>query len=183
MIFFIFMCAILLSPSASFSTPYVIKVDKSDSTLLVETNRGERIKTFSVATGRGGKGDKKKIGDKKTPVGTYYVTGFNEKSKFDYFIRINYPNLKDAYYGYKSRKINRDEFKNIFNAIRDGKQPPQNTKLGGAIGIHGIGNETQKKLLIHRNIDWTEGCVALRNFEVRELKPFVSIGTKVIISD
>ena len=76
MIFFIFMCAILLSPSASFSTPYVIKVDKSDSTLLVETNRGERIKTFSVATGRGGKGDKKKIGDKKTPVGTYYVTGF-----------------------------------------------------------------------------------------------------------
>ena len=116
-------------------------------------------------------------------MGTYYVTGFNEKSKFDYFIRINYPNLKDAYYGYKSRKINRDEFKNIINAIRDGKQPPQNTKLGGAIGIHGIGNETQKKLLIHRNIDWTEGCVALRNFEVRELKPFVSIGTKVIISD
>ena len=49
-------------------------------------------------------------------MGTYYVTGFNEKSKFDYFIRINYPNLKDAYYGYKSRKINRDEFKNIFNA-------------------------------------------------------------------
>ena len=183
MIFFIFMCAILLSSSASSSTPYVIKVDKSDSTLLVETNRGETIKTFSVATGRGGKGDKKKIGDKKTPVGTYYVTGFNEKSKFDYFIRINYPNLKDAYYGYKSRKINRDEFKNIFNAIRDGKQPPQNTKLGGAIGIHGIGNETRKKLLIHRNIDWTEGCVALRNFEVRELKPFVSIGTKVIISD
>ena len=183
MIFFIFMYAILLSSSASSSTPYVIKVDKSDSTLLVETNRGETIKTFSVATGRGGIGDKKKIGDKKTPVGTYYVTGFNEKSKFDYFIRINYPNLKDAYYGYKSRKINRDEFKNIFNAIRNGKQPPQNTKLGGAIGIHGIGNETRKKLLIHRNIDWTEGCVALRNFEVRELKPFVSIGTKVIISD
>ena len=100
------MCAILFSSSASSSTPYVIKVDKSDSTLLVETNRGETIKTFSVATGRGGKGDKKKIGDKKTPVGTYYVTGFNEKSKFDYFIRINYPNLKDAYYGYKSRKIN-----------------------------------------------------------------------------
>ena len=183
MIFFIFMCAILLSSSASSSTPYVIKVDKSDSTLLVETNRGETIKTFSVATGRGGIGDKKKIGDKKTPVGTYYVTGFNEKSKFDYFIRINYPNLKDAYYGYKSRKINRDEFKSIFNAIRNGKQPPQNTKLGGAIGIHGIGNETRKKLLIHRNIDWTEGCVALRNFEVRKLKPFVSIGTKVIISD
>ena len=183
MIFYIFMCAILSSYSVSASTPFVIKVDKSDSTLLIENNNGEEIKKFSIATGRGGEGDKKEKGDKKTPIGTYYVTGFNEKSKFDYFIRINYPNLKDAYYGYKSRKISRNEFKSIFNAIRDGKQPPQNTKLGGAIGIHGIGKETSKKLLIHRNIDWTEGCVALRNFEVRELKPFVSLGTKVIISD
>ena len=183
MIFFIFMCAIFSSSSAASPTPYVIKVNKSDSILLIENSSGERIKTYSVATGRGGKGDKKEIGDKKTPIGTYHVTGFNEKSKFDYFIRLNYPNLKDAYYGYKSRKISKSEFKSIFKAIRDGKQPPQNTQLGGAIGIHGIGKETSKKLLIHRNIDWTEGCVALRNFEVRELKPFITLGTKVIISD
>ena len=65
MIFYIFMCAILSSYSVSASTPFVIKVDKSDSTLLIENNNGEEIKKFSIATGRGGEGDKKEKGDKK----------------------------------------------------------------------------------------------------------------------
>ena len=183
LIFFIALWVISSSSYANSSISYIIRVDKSDSTLVVENNAGKKIRKYTIATGRGGRGDKKEVGDKKTPVGTYYVTGFNEKSKFDYFIRINYPNLKDAYYGYKSRKISKDDFKRISNAIKNGKQPPQNTKLGGAIGIHGIGRETSKKLLIHRNIDWTEGCVALRNFEVWQLKKFVSVGTKVVITD
>ena len=183
LIFFIALWVISSSSYANSPISYIIRVDKSDSTLILENNAGKKIKEYTISTGRGGRGDKKEVGDKKTPVGTYYVTGFNEKSKFDYFIRINYPNLKDAYYGYKSRKISKDDFKRISNAIKSGLQPPQNTKLGGAIGIHGIGRETSKKLLIHRNIDWTEGCVALRNFEVWQLKDFVSVGTKVVITD
>ncbi|MEC9247593.1 MAG: L,D-transpeptidase family protein [Pseudomonadota bacterium] len=163
--------------------PYLIRVDKSDNILVVENNRGNIVKKYTVAVGRGGKGDKKLMGDKKTPVGSYLVTGFNEKSKFDFFIRLNYPNIKDAYYGYINRTISKEQFTRIVSAVRASEPPPQNTKLGGAIGIHGIGRETSRKLLIHRNIDWTEGCVALRNYEVKELKRFVSVGTKVIISE
>ena len=162
---------------------FLIRVDKSDNILLVENHRGEIVKKYTVAVGRGGKGDKKLIGDKKTPVGSYLVTGFNEKSKFDFFMRLNYPNIKDAYYGYINRTISKEDFARIVSAVRESELPPQDTRLGGAIGIHGIGKETSKKLLIHRNIDWTEGCVALRNYEIKELKQFVSVGTKVIISE
>jgi len=175
--------AITVNSQIGHADPYLIRVDKSDNILVVENDRGNIVKKYTVAVGRGGKGDKKSIGDKKTPVGSYLITGFNDKSKFDFFIRLNYPNIKDAYYGYINRTISKEQFSKIVSAIRASELPPQDTKLGGAIGIHGIGRETSRKLLIHRNIDWTEGCVALRNYEIKELKQFVSVGTKVIISE
>ena len=175
--------AITVNSQIGHADPYLIRVDKSDNILVVENDRGNIVKKYTVAVGRGGKGDKKSIGDKKTPVGSYLITGFNDKSKFDFFIRLNYPNIKDAYYGYINRTISKEQFSKIVAAIRASELPPQDTKLGGAIGIHGIGRETSRKLLIHRNIDWTEGCVALRNYEIKELKQFVSVGTKVIISE
>ena len=49
--------------------------------------------------------------------------------------------------------------------------PPQNTHLGGDIYIHGNGAQS----------DWTWGCVALENQDVRELFQAVSIGTPVTI--
>ena len=55
--------------------------------------------------------------------------------------------------------------------------------LGGAIGIHGLGPETPEKIHIHDNLDWTEGCIALRNDEVHELRKFLSIGTRVVIHE
>ncbi len=41
----------------------------------------------------------------------------------------------------------------------------------------------QKKLAIHENTDWTEGCIALTNEEIQELKQFVDIGTQVVIAE
>ena len=67
--------------------------------------------------------------------------------------------------------------------MRAGRTPPQNTRLGGAIGIHGIGEETADKLHIHDNLDWTEGCIALRNAEINELRPFLGLGTRVVIRE
>ncbi len=161
---------------------YKIVVKKGNNSLTIEQN-GQIIKTYHIATGRGGTGDKVKRGDKKTPTGKYKVTGFNESSKFDFFFQINYPNVKDAYYGFKRSLITKKEFDKIISAIRENRHPPQNTLLGGAIGIHGIGIETRKKIIIHENINWTEGCIALRNFEARDLKKFVKLGTIVNIQE
>ena len=159
---------------------YEVLIYKDQGKLVVKSNQ-KTVKSYKVATGRGGAGDKKQKGDNKTPVGTYRVVGFNAKSRFDYFIRLNYPNAKDAFHGYKAGKIGRATFRSIMSAVRSGKTPPQHTALGGAIGIHGIGDESPEQLHIHNSLDWTEGCIALRNAEIQELRAFIQMGTRVII--
>ena len=98
-------------------------------------------------------------------------------------MRLNYPNVKDAFYGLKNKTITRYEFDRIIDSLRRGELPPQNTALGGAIGIHGIGQETEKTLRIHSKVDWTEGCIALTNAEVAELRAYVQVGTEVVIKE
>ena len=161
---------------------YEIHVTKSSNSLKI-IKENKIVKRFSISVGRGGAGDKRMVGDKKTPIGVYYVTRLKNSNKFHYFFGINYPNLKDGYHGYKRKIITLSQFKAIKYAAEHKKTPPQNTRLGGAIGIHGIGKQTRQKLLIHKNINWTEGCIAVENHEIEELKKFIRIGTKVRISE
>lgn len=169
------------TPVAAASS-YDIEIKKSQRLLIVR--EGEEVrKVYRIALGRGGPGNKQRLGDRKTPVGTYRVIGFNDRSKFDFFIRLNYPNVKDAFYGLKSAVIARAEFDRIIGALRRNILPPQDTSLGGAIGIHGIGPETPEKLRIHENLNWTEGCIALKNEEIHELRPYIRIGTRVVIRE
>ncbi len=161
---------------------YSVEILKSRRLLLVK--QGDRVaRQFRAALGNGGVGEKKIRGDNKTPVGVYHITGFNEESEFAIFMRLNYPNLKDGFFALKRSLITRTEFDHIVDAQRRDALPPQDTVLGGAIGIHGIGDETADRLEIHRNIDWTKGCIALTNREIRELRSFVEVGTMVVIRE
>lgn len=159
-----------------------IEIVKSERVLRIKFN-DEIYRQYRVAVGRGGPGDKQLTGDNRTPVGIYRVVGFNDSSRFHLFMRLNYPNVKDAFYGLKNKKITRYEFDRIINSLRLGELPPQNTALGGAIGIHGIGEENEKTLRIHSKVDWTEGCIALTNAEIAELRAYVTIGTEVVIKE
>ena len=161
---------------------YYLEIDKSERRLRVRHD-DVIYREYAIASGRGGPGEKQRLGDKRTPVGIYRIVGFNEDSKFHLFMRLNYPNVKDAFNGLKNRLISKREFDRIINSLRRGGLPPQNTALGGAIGIHGVGAENAHKLKIHENLNWTEGCVALKNNEISELRNYVSIGTEVVIKE
>ena len=178
----VFLALSLLVPAAGGAPAYDIEIKKTQRLMIVR--EGEEVReVFPISSGRGGPGDKRRLGDRKTPIGSYRIVGFNDSSKFDYFIRLNYPNVKDAFYGLKSETISRDDFDRIVAALRRNRLPPQDTALGGAIGIHGIGPETPTKLRIHDNMDWTEGCIALTNEQVRRLRDYVSVGTRVVIRE
>lgn len=167
-------------PEPGFSPRYQLEIHKRQRVLLVK--HGSRVaRRFTAAIGRGGLGDKRIRGDNKTPLGVYYVTGFNEDSPFDLFIRLNYPSAKDGYFGLRRALISREQFDAILDAQRHDELPPQDTLLGGAIGIHGIGEENAERLHVQRFMDWTQGCIALTNREVRELRRFVDVGTPVVI--
>ncbi len=160
-----------------------ILISKSKRQLSVISGTGAIIKTYSIASGRGGPGDKYRLGDQKTPIGVYKVVGFKSNSDFFYFIRLNYPNENDARRGFRDRLINRIQYDAILEALDNDLTPPQDTRLGGAIGIHGIGEESESKISMHNSLDWTQGCIALRNHEVEDLLAFLSVGIHVVIKD
>ena len=146
----------------------VIKKEKRE----LQVFDGERlIKTYAVVLGSAPEGDKKEEGDGKTPEGEFYIFTKNEKSKFYLSLGVSYPNIEDAGRGLQGNLISLEEYDAIIKTINEKQMPPQNTKLGGEIYIHGGGTLT----------DWTAGCVALKNEEMKELFDAIPLGTAVQI--
>lgn len=131
-----------------------------------------------AAFGRGGIGQKKKRGDNITPKGIYKIGWLNDKSSFRLFYGLTYPSVNDARIGLEQNLISQDEFSAIETAHKKNKIPPQNTALGGSVGIHGLG---PGRLDIHQNFDWTKGCIALTNKQIVDLSRFVKPGMIVMI--
>lgn len=133
---------------------------------------GEKlIKTYKIALGFAPVGDKEKEGDGKTPEGDFYVFTKNNQSKFYLSLGVSYPNIEDARHGLQTKLITKAEYDKIVQAVKNKKMPPQNTALGGEIYIHGGGTSE----------DWTWGCAALNNEEIKELFDAIPVGTRVKI--
>lgn len=180
--FFTIVALLLYSASTSADEKFDIIVIKSRQELDVV--QGEQvIKQYRIAYGKGGNGPKREAGDSKTPLGVYRIIDFKNNSHFYFFMQLDYPNLLDAWYGYKNNIISAADFKKIATAYKSRQIPPQDTRLGGNIGIHGIGESTTKRLMIHEEFNWTNGCIALTNDQINELKKYVAIGTKVVIRE
>lgn len=131
-----------------------------------------------VALGVAGAGIKHRRGDDKTPLGTFRVAWFNPRSRFGLFIGLNYPTRTYAERGLRDGRIDRGTYLRIVSALDLGLIPPQDTPLGGQIGIHGLGGGDPD---VHELFNWTNGCVALTDAEVKRLARWVSRGTRVEI--
>jgi L,D-peptidoglycan transpeptidase YkuD (ErfK/YbiS/YcfS/YnhG family) len=94
------------------------------------------------------------------------------------FIGLDYPNLDYARQAYQQKRIDSVDYFHIRVALKQGRVPPQDTPLGGAIGIHGVGAGSA---WVHANFDWTDGCVALDNQQIWRLAQWVQVGTRVEI--
>ena len=132
---------------------------------------GKLVRTFRIGLGLNPVDDKTREGDRCTPEGSFYVTTKNEHSQFHRSLGINYPNLPAAERGKRTGLISQRQFDEIARALRRHGNPPQHTRLGGLILIHGGGSQR----------DWTWGCVALDNADIDALFPLVSVGTPVRI--
>ena len=134
----------------------------SDKTLL---------RTYRIGLGFSPVADKVREGDGATPEGEFYVFVKNSKSAYYLSLGVSYPNAEDADRGLRDGLITKGQHASILEAIRKKAAPPQYTKLGGLIYIHGNGARS----------DWTWGCVALENEDIKELYDAVSVGTPVTI--
>ncbi len=158
-------------------SPWIF-VDTQARTLSV-LQGGKTLHTFTdISIGRSGTSHAKISQDGTTPLGKFKVSHIIEDSPFVRFFGLNYPGISHATEALASGLITAEEFARIRSAHRHGRVPPQNTALGGHIGIHGVGKGDP---VIHEEFNWTNGCVALRNEQLRLLGTWVGIGTRVVI--
>lgn len=157
-----------------------IWIDVDTSTHTLSVMQGDSIQTVfkNVAIGRYGTTWSKMTKDDKTPLGRFRVGWINEKSRYYRFFGLNYPNLDTAKRALDENRINEETWLSILEAKSMGKTPPQNTPLGGHIGIHGIGRGDQE---IHHEYNWTNGCIALTNEQIDQLGKWIKPGILVNI--
>ena len=121
------------------------------------------VRSYGVALGSGGLGQKTYEGDRITPISTYKITG-RYPSKWHTYLAIDYPAEID-----KERHA---------EAVKRG-EVPEGRGPGSAIAIHG--HRADQPARLHKAFDWTLGCVSLDNDEIDEVASVVAIGTPVTI--
>jgi murein L,D-transpeptidase YafK len=147
-----------------------IEVSKSKRRLVLYSN-DKVIRVYRVGLGSNPKDDKRTQGDGCTPEGEFYVCSKNPNSSYYLSLGLSYPNEEDAERGLRDKLISETQRDQIVRSIRGRSCPPWDTRLGGEVFIHGNGSAT----------DWTLGCVALDNPNMKELFDVIPKGTPVKI--
>jgi murein L,D-transpeptidase YafK len=131
-----------------------VEVHKSRRELLL-LHHDAVLKAYEIDLGFTPQGRKRFEGDGRTPEGKYYINRRNPESEFYLSLGISYPNRRDVAY-----------------ALSRGREP------GGDIFIHG-----QVPTIVRRTLsrDWTAGCIAVSNSEMREIYWMVRVGTPITL--
>ena len=119
---------------------------------------GKPIKTYRISLGKQPKGAKIREGDKRTPEGLYWIDWRKKSEKFNLAMHISYPNISDA-----------------AQARREGFSP------GSMIMIHGTPDTADNPEELFHTLDWTDGCIAMKNYEMREVWNLTKDGTMIEI--
>ena len=135
-----------------------IVVQKSTRTLSI-FREGKKLKTYRVALGRNPIGPKEEEGDMKTPEGLYKIDNHKADSDYHLALHISYPSEDD-----------------------NARAAARSVSAGSDIMIHGLPNGTGWIGALHRQKDWTAGCIALTNQEIEELYRVTPDGTIVEIN-
>ncbi|NEO58424.1 MAG: L,D-transpeptidase [Okeania sp. SIO3B5] len=140
-----------------------ILVEKSKFRLTIFSNL-KPLKSYPIVLGSSPTGDKLHEGDRKTPEGVYYIRDLYPHPSWSKFIWIDYPRPESW----------REHFLAKFSGHIDWQLP-----IGGEIGIHGV--PAGQNSLIEKRLNWTLGCISLKNHDVDEIYSFVDTGTVVEI--
>lgn len=120
--------------------------------------QGRVLKSYRIALGFAPEHHKEREGDGRTPEGSYIIDARNPRSSFHLSLRVSYPDADDSAHAEKMGV------------------PP-----GGDIYIHGLPNGWRKLRTPHPERDWTTGCIAVTDVEIREVWSLVPTGARVVI--
>jgi lipoprotein-anchoring transpeptidase ErfK/SrfK len=121
-------------------------------------SRGEPVKAYRVSLGKQPRGPKLIEGDRRTPEGFYWVDWRKTSDRFNLALHVSYPNNVDS-----------------ARAQKEGVNP------GGMIMIHGTPISDEYPEWYFGSLDWTDGCIAMNNADMREVWSLVKDGTMIEI--
>lgn len=121
-------------------------------------SRGQTLKSYRVSLGKQPNGPKQQQGDMRTPEGFYWIDWRKTSDKFNLSMHISYPNARDL-------------------AHAQAKGVP----TGDMIMLHGTPVDEEYPEWFFHTLDWTEGCIALRNDDMQEIWRLVGNGTLIEI--
>lgn len=154
-----------LTTLAPASTTATLAGKTVDKVLVIKSERklhlmgrGEVLKSYRVSLGKQPKGAKLREGDSRTPEGFYWIDWRKVSERYNLAMHISYPNARDA-----------------AGARKKGVSP------GGMIMIHGTPLDDEYPEWYFSTLDWTEGCIAMKNADMRELWNVVKDGTLIEI--
>lgn len=163
----------------AFENPNLIIDRKNYSLQLYEDTI--LVKTYRANFGRNIQSPKLLATDGATPVGEYKVCSLDTSNIYYRLIKINYPNINDAIDALRKNYITQREFDSIKYQNEYENCPQFHYKMGGNMGIQGIG----KYDIIFRNLpfnfNWTDGNVAISNEDMDELFLVMKKGSKIVI--
>ncbi|MBM7059946.1 L,D-transpeptidase family protein [Pseudomonas sp. UL073] len=136
-----------------------------DKVLVIKSERklhlmgkGAVLKSYKVSLGKQPRGAKQREGDSRTPEGFYWIDWRKTSDKYNLAMHISYPNIRDQH------------------KARNGGFPP-----GGMIMIHGTPIDAEYPEWYFSSLDWTEGCIAMKNADMQEIWSLVKDGTLIEI--
>lgn len=175
-LFTVLLLAVLM-PAAAAAAPWVL-VDTGRGVVEVRDD-GRVLDVFEdISWGRGGVTDLHLNGDDTTPTGDYRITRIDRASRFHVFIGLDYPTLEHVSRAYQRGVIGNARYRELREIAYDGLVLPQDTVLGGYIGLHGLGRADPQW---HARFHWTEGCVALTDAQIDRLLDYIHEGSRVVI--
>ncbi len=140
-----------------------IVISKSGYELSVYDDKGWYA-TYPVVFGNGSLQDKMQQGDRNTPEGSFHIEAKRVHEKWCRYMSLDYP-TKESYQRFNQRKQK--------------GQIPTSASIGGGIGIHGTWPHDD--FMIDQYKNWTEGCISMKNDDVKEIYSFTPVGTLVTI--
>ncbi len=158
-------CCLFFSTLCLASTTTTFDGRTIDKVLVIKSmnklellSKGETIKSYRVSLGKFPKGPKFREGDQRTPEGFYWIDWRKTSDKFNLSMHISYPNAQD-----------------LARAKAAGVPP------GSMIMIHGTPIDEEYPEWYFSSLNWTNGCIALTNADMREIWTLVKDGTLIEI--
>ncbi len=129
-------------------------VVQKEKRLLHLMHEDKALKSYQIGLGNEPVGQKTRLGDGKTPEGTYRINRRNPNSRFHLSLGISYPDAS------------------AWRLAREAGNDP-----GGDIFIHGQGRDYDPT----KGRDWTAGCIAVTDREIEQIYAMVKDGTPITI--